>query len=45
MKYFGNPRILQRNHFQLEDAEFARSSAIKSKQNSELELTDVQIQV
>ena len=30
---------------QLEDAEFARSSAIKSKQNSELELTDVQIQV
>ena len=33
------------NHFQLEDAEFARSSAIKSKQNSELELTDVQTQV
>ena len=31
--------------FQLEDAEFARSAAIKAKQNSELELADVQIQV
>ena len=30
---------------QLEDAEFARSSAIKGKQNSELELADVQIQL
>ena len=30
---------------QLEDAEFARSAAIKAKQNSELELADVQIQV
>ena len=30
---------------QLEDAEFARSAAIKGKQNSELELADVQIQL
>ena len=37
--------IIILNILQLEDAEFARSSAIKAKQNSELELADVQIQV
>ena len=31
--------------FKLEDAEFARSTAIKAKQNYELELADVQTQV
>jgi hypothetical protein len=31
--------------FQLEDAEFAKIAALKSKQNLELELSDVQQQV
>ena len=30
---------------QLEDAEFARTAAAKSKQNAELELADVQVQL
>ena len=38
-------KIFTEIFFQLEDAEFARSAAIKAKQNSELELADVQIQV
>lgn len=40
-----NKVIMRQLKNQLEDAEFARSSAIKSKQNSELELTDVQTQL
>lgn len=30
---------------QLEDAEFARSAALKARQNTELELADVQVQL
>jgi len=40
-----NKVIVRQLKNQLEDAEFARSSAIKAKQNSELELADVQIQL
>merc|ERR1719410_2961015 len=40
-----NKVIVRQLKNQLEDAEFARSSAIKGKQNSELELADVQIQL
>ena len=30
-------------HLQLEDAEFARTAAMKARQNAELELADVQV--
>merc|ERR1719342_1738365 len=40
-----NKLIVRQLKNQLEDAEFARSTAIKAKQNSELELADVQIQL
>lgn len=40
-----NKVIVRQLKNQLEDAEFARSAAIKAKQNSELELADVQIQL
>merc|ERR1719412_228904 len=40
-----NKVIVRQLKNQLEDAEFARSSAIKGKQNSELELADLQTQL
>ena len=40
-----NKIIVRQLKNQLEDAEMARSSALKAKQNSELELSDVQVQL
>merc|ERR1719402_439764 len=39
-----NKVIMRQLKNQMEDAEFARTAAIKSKQNAELELVDVQAQ-
>merc|ERR1712079_298088 len=40
-----NKVLIRQLKNQLEDAEFARTAALKGKQNSELELADVQIQL